>query len=267
MSKQRLRLAKYLGKRQFYRATFSEIRHDDHDQPQVLLMDVYPVYANGRKIPLRSRYTLTDKHGQQIAATHLWTRLNTNFLQVPIELLYGDIIQFSAIVETYPIVRDNVVQSRKQLWQQHNIMQQKIYQNYQDQAAALGKVCLLAKKKAYKSYKEHLLTFTEMKTAQEKAGLEFDKAKKKAYQVCQRKANRYTKKVQRQIANIKMLDYTLTDVDDVVIVKTNRHFNTDLRCQYNKTRLNDIRYTKFLAAHSMFARQGRLSEWSKGELV
>lgn len=262
MSEQRLRLAKYLNKRQLYHATFSEIRHDNNEQPQVLLTDIYPVYPNGHKVPLRSKYTLTDDNGHQIAASHLWTKLNAGFLESSCELLYGDQIEFSATVETYPIVRENVVQTRKQLWKQNNLDRQKIYKQYQEQTSALYKIAANAKQKAYKSYCKHLLSFDEMKQAQNKAAKDFQRDRTKAFKACQRKMNNHTKRVQKQIQNIPMLDYTLTDVQDVKIIKLNRHFKSSVRYQYDIDRLSDTRYTKFLAAHSMFARQDKLSEWS-----
>lgn len=263
MSKQRLRLAKYLNKRQIYRATFSEIRHDDHDQPQVLLKNVYPVYANGRKIPLRSRYVLTDEKGQQIAASHLWTNLNVNFLKVTHELLYGDQIQFSAVVTTYPIVRENVVKTRKQLWQQNKQDQKRMYKQYQLQLSEMYDTANEAKSKAYHAYRKHLLTFDEMKDAQNIATKELQRNRTRALNSFKRKAKNHTKRTQKQISNVSLVDYTLSEVQDVTLTKANKHFKPNMRCKYDETRLNDVRYTKFLAAHSMYARQGRLREWGQ----
>lgn len=263
MSKQRTRLAKYLGKRQAYRATFNEIRHDEQNQPEVLLTDVYPVYADGKKVPLRSRDSLTNKLGQQIACDHLWTALNSAFLAVPFELLNGDQIQFSAVVTSYNIVRQDVIDKRNKLWQKGLAAKNKIYENYQKQVNALYKTANLAKEKAFDNYKKHLLTFKEMKQVQKEADKNRKTACRKAKQSCRHKMDRRVKKAQREIAKVEMIDYTLSDVQDVQIVKANRHFNLDVRCKYDSNRLNDLNYTRYLSAHSMYASQDRLDTWSE----
>lgn len=266
MSKQRTRLAKYLGKKQAYRATFNEIRHNEQNQPEVLLTDIYPVYADGKKIPLRSHDSLTDKHGQQIASDHLWTELNSAFLAVPFELLHGDQIQFTAIVTSYNIVRQDVLEKRNKLWEKGIAAKQNVYKHYQEQVNALYKTANLAKDKAFESYKKHLLSFKEMKKAQENADKIRKTACRKAKRSCQHKMDRRLKKAQRDIAKVEMIDYTLSKVQDVQIVKANQHFNLNVRCKYDSSRLNDLNYTKFLSAHSMFASQDKLNAWSEASV-
>lgn len=262
MSEQRLRLAKYLNQKQCYRATFGEIRHDDHNQPQVLLKDIYPVYPNGHKIPLRSNSSLTNKHGQQIAATHLWTSLDKSFLQVPFELLNGDQIQFEATVITYNIVRDNVIKKRNQIWENGKKAKDQVYKDYCAHVTNLHKAANATKDKAFAAHKHHLLTYDEMKDAQADADRALKKACQKAKRSCKRKMDRRLKKAQKAIEKELLVDYTLSQVNQIKVIHINHHFNMHDRFRYDPTRINDIEYTKFLAAHSMLASQDKLDTWS-----
>lgn len=261
MSKQRLRLAKYLNKRQLYRATFSEIKHDKTDQPQVLLTDIYPVYQNGHKIPLRTKDNLTNAKGQQIAADHVWTNLNIAFLKAPRELLCGDLIQFSAIVNTYPIKRDNVQNQRQKYWQEGKNAKEQVYQNFLQQKQLLFQKAQTAKEKAYQAHLKHLLTFTEMQAAQKTIDQQTKALERKAYRSCQGKMKRRINKAQKEIAALPLLDYGLTKVRNVQVIKFNTHYSPAFRCRYDSTRLQDVRYTKFLAAHSIAAKEDRLADW------
>lgn len=263
MSNQRIRLAKYLNKRQLYHATFSEIRHDNNNQPQVLLINIYPIYKNGHKIPLRSKDNLVDNQGHQIAATHVWTELTDSFLKVPYELLYGDQITFSAVVSTYNIVRDDIIIKRKQLWQNGLADKEKVYQDYRKQIDSLYKESTFVKNQAFENYKNHLLTFPEMKLAQTKADIQFKQERNKLYRSCQRKMDRRIRKAQMAISKLQMIDYTLTDIKDINIIQLNKQFKHIKRFKYETNRLQDINYTKFLAAHSILARQNNLVEWQK----
>lgn len=263
MSKQRLRLAKYLNKKQTYRATFGEICHDKKNKPHVVLLDIYPVYKNGHKVPLRSKDALTNKHGQQIAADHLWTSLTKSFLDTPFELLYGDQIQFTATVKTYKITRDNVLDDRDKIWQNCMENNEKLYQQYVRQKNELYRLANKSKEQAFKDHTKRIISFKEMKERQE----EIDKLRKsdvsKAKQSYDRKIKRRIKKAQKQIKDEKLIDYTLTNIKNVEVIKPNHHFGTSVRAKYDSSRLKDLDYTKFLAAHSMLAKDDKLDQWSK----
>lgn len=269
MSNQRLRLAKYINKRQNYRAVFNEIRHDKQNKPEVLLTDVYPVYKNGKKVPLRSKPELKDQNGLQIAADHVWVKLNCIFLRLPTELLYGDQIQFSAVVKTYPIVRQNVVQKRQKLWQNGLHKADEVYQKYSEYKNTIEQdaynAMKEAQKKAYQAYRQHLLTFQEMKNAQSEAYRDFKKLKQKAYQSMQAKQKRRIARAQKDIKQTDLVDYELTDLQDIQVISYNHHFD-QFRIQYDADRFGDLAYTKFLAAHSMASVQGidKLNEFNRG---
>lgn len=267
MSQQRSRLAKYVNQRQWYRATFNVIKHDKQNQPQVLLTDIYPVYANGRKIPLRSKINLTNTKGQQIAADHVWTSLNSAFLKAPCELLMGDLLQFSAVVNTYPIKRDNVQKKRELYWQQGTKAKEQVYQDYLRQRQMLYQNAQVAKQKAYQAHVKHLLTFTEMQLAQNDIDKQTKTLQQKAYRSCQNKMKRRIRHAQKEIATLPLVDYDLTKIEHVTVIKFNTHYSLALRCHYDCSRLHDLRYTKFLAAHSMAAKQDNLAIWTHKEGV
>lgn len=259
MSNQRVRLAKYENKRQFYHAVFGEIRHDKNNQPEVLLKDIYPIYPNGKKVPLRSKPELKDDKGEQIAADHAWVKLNIGFLNLPYELLNGDQIVFSAVVKTYPIVRQNVLKSRDMAWNSGQQKAEQVYEDYQHfkntVAENLYQEMKKSQEKAYAAYKKHILTFDEMQKAQKDAYRLFKNTKHKAYNSMQAKQKRRIKHAQKDIAQINLVDYELTDLQNIKIVDHITKFDI-FRKQYDKTRLNDLSYTKFLAAHSMAASKG-----------
>lgn len=258
MSVQRTRLAKYLNQAQRFRGTFSEIRHDKQNKPQILLLNVYPIYSDGRKVPLRSQPELTDKYGHQIACDHVWVSLSQDFLKLPKEALYGDILNFTAKVIAYPIVRDNVLAERNQYWEKGQDAYEEVYHEYQRQRDTILEARYLATQeaieKAYTAYKEHLLTFQEMKKAQNSLKRDFHKASQKLYQSMKAKQKRRIKTAQRKIQEIKTIDYGLTQITQVSFYKP-KQSNNIYREDYNPERYNDLKYTKYLAYHSMSVKE------------
>ena len=167
MAIQRTRLAKYLNQKQRFRATFSEIRHDKENKPEILLLDLYPIYQDGRKIPLRSKPIIVNSRGEQIASDHVWTGLTASFLKMPKEVLYGDVIDFTACVTAYAINRDDVLQKRDLMWQEGKKASEEIFNEYRNYKHSVleaeYQAMQKASQKAYEAYKQHLLTFQEMK--------------------------------------------------------------------------------------------------------
>lgn len=133
MSNQRKRLAKYENKNQRYRGIFGEIRHDKQNRPEILIKDIYPIYENGKKVPLRSKDVPTNSKGQQIATDHAWIPMTKSLLEVGRELFNGDIIEFNAVVKPYKIARDDILKQREDLWQNGLAQANLVYQKYQRQ--------------------------------------------------------------------------------------------------------------------------------------
>lgn len=251
---QRIRLAKYLNKRQRFRATFSEIRHDKENYPEILLLDIFPVYKNGHKVPLRTKPVLIGKNGEQIVADHVWTKLTPSFLQLPTEVLYGDIIDFDALVTSYPINRNDVLNKRDDIWAEGKKESDQVYQEYQQYKSSILEAHYLAMQdaiqKAYDAYKNHLLTFQEMKREQKLLKRDYHKLATKAFNSMKAKQNRRIAKAQRKIDDLDLVDYGLSDITNINWYRKNKQVNQE-RIYYDCNRLNDLAYTKFLAAHSM----------------
>lgn len=264
MANQRIRLAKYVGKTQRYRATFGEIRHDKNNHAEILLLDVYPVTSSGKKVPLRDKYKITGKGGKQVAADHVWVKLTQSFLKVPREVLRGDTIEFNAIAEPYKIKRDNVIKQRDKLWESGKRAADEVYQEYSNktkkQLEILWHQVDDAMSKAYWAYKHKLLTYNEMHKEQTRLKREFQQKRKQAYRSMQDKQKRRIKRAQKQIAETDLVDYELQRMSHVQVVKYLSKYNK-YRVQYDPNRAHELRYTKFLAAHSMAASNHTLKNW------
>lgn len=264
MSLQRTRLAKYENKKQYYHATFGEIRHDKDNIAHVLLKDIYPVYENGKKIPLRSKPPLLNKKGQQIAADHVWVELVPSFFDVNQELLYGDEITFSAVVQSYNISRSDVKDNRHAIWKNGQDESQKVYDEYRKFCKTeLERKFIEMQNKSnnvFYAYKKHLLTYPEMQKEQSRLMKEFKKEKNKAYRSMQAKQKRRLDNASKKINDVKLIDYSFSNIQNVKCLKRITKFNK-YRTYYDKTRINDLSYTKFLSAHSMAARKDDLENW------
>lgn len=250
MSNQRKRLAKYKNKIQRYRGIFGEIRHDKQNRPEVLIKDIYPIYKNGKKVPLRSKDGPTDSKGQQIATDHAWIPMTQSLLEVGRELFNGDIIEFNAVVKSYKIVRDDILKQREDLWQSGLTQSNVVYQKYQRQKQReLTKARLVynnSSQRAYWAYKKHLLTFNEMKTEQKRLKQVYHNLHEKLYTSMKAKQKRRIDTAQHKIAQTDLIDYSLEYLSQVTAVKRNKRFDP-YRTMYDSNRLHDLKYTKFFS--------------------
>lgn len=266
MSNQRKRLAKYENKTQRYRGIFGEIRHDKQNRPEILIKDIYPIYENGKKVPLRSKDGPTNSKGQQIATDHAWIPMTKSLLEVGRELFNGDIIEFNAVVKPYKIARDDILKQREDLWQNGLAQANLVYQKYQRQKQReLTKARLVynnLSQRAYWAYKKHLLTFNEMKAEQKRLKQVYHNLRKKLYTSMRVKQKRRINTAQHKIAQADLIDYSLEYLSRVTAVKRNKRFDP-YRTMYDPNRLHDLKYTKFLAAHSMAASNGTLNTWQR----
>ena len=266
MSYQRTRLAKYLNTRQYFKATFSQIRHDKDKHPEILFTNIYPVYADGKKVPIRDKKEdgPVDKKGRPIAADHAWVKLGVNFLRLPTEAMPGDVIMFKARVDEYPINRENVLDARQDLWLKGKQEAQRVYLKYKNQTKkemdALWQVTQDKSQAVYEKYKQHLLTYDEMRAEQKALLSDFKKARRQAYYSMQNKQKRRINKAQKKIKETKLVDYELTNLREIKFVKLNHKFDK-YRVSYNPDRIREYKYTKFLAAHSMAAANHTIKNW------
>lgn len=261
MANSRQRLAKYLNKTQYYKAVFGYLGHNKNNKPTAILFDVFPVTAQGCKIALRSKPKLVNKHGQQIACQHLWTSFTSAFCQNK-ELLYGDIIMFKAIAVSYPITRQDTINKREAIWQNGIKKADQVYQNYQNQLPELDTLyhsMRQAQEKAYQSYKANLLTFDEMRAEQKRLLRVFKQTKRKLYRSMQAKQKRRLLRAQDKISQTDLIDYTLDHISNLQVIKQQAKYNS-VRIDYNLARLDDLKYTKYLSARSIFAKENKLQQ-------
>ena len=261
----RVRLAKYYHKYQYFKAKFGYLGLNKENQPTVILFDVYPVHPDGSKIPIRSKPKITDEHGKQIACDHLWTVFSAAFCRQG-ELLFGDEIMFKAKTVSYKITRQNTLNQRNQIWQNSLLETKQAYQAYlqtkNNTLSKLNSSIQLAKEKAYKAYKNKLLTYDEMKIEQDRLDKLMRKYHKQNYQRLKAKQKRRLMTTDKKIKDVKLIDYTLADISKLTIVKYNHKFDK-YRLTYDSSCFNDndLSYLKFLIAHSLAAYNNKLSSF------
>lgn len=203
------------------------------------MKNIYPIYKSGKKVPIR-KYGI--RIGNNIVASdHVWTDLNREFLKVNTELKNGDIIDFDAVVSAYPIVRDDVQDKRNKIFNEMLTENDELYKEYITERNKLFK---LTQEKAQQIYHNSLLHLDEKKLAQKQLWSLFKKQTHKMYHSMQAKQKRRI----RKSTKIPLVDYGIANVKNVSIYKYQK---TQNRIRYDVNRINDVRYTKYLAARSM----------------
>lgn len=267
MAYQRTRLAKYLNTRQYFKATFSQIRHDKNNKPEILFTNVYPVYNNGKKVPIRDQSNTgpTDEKGRPIVADHAWVKMGIAFLRLPQEAMSGDEIMFKARVSEYPINRQDILDARQDRWLKGKQQAHEVYLQYQNQTKKeldqLWQETQKHSQQVYQNYKQHLITYDEMRARQKQLISDYKKVRRQAYYSMQNKQKRRITKAQKEINNTKLVDYELTNLREVQFVKLNHKFDK-YRVKYDPERLYDHKYTKFLAAHSIAAANNTIKNFN-----
>ena len=221
--KQRFRLGDYLNQvPQYYHATFGYIAHKVNQQhkkiPLILLKDIYLVDENDKKIRLSKKADFKDNKGNHIVADHLWVKLTKPWFELPDELLYGDEVYFRASVETYNIVRKDVLDQRQAIWDK-------------------------AKKKSDQIYKRWA-KYTE-DHYRKNFSLSLNKMKEK-----QKKIMEQAKEDQAQLS---LVDYGLNHIDKIKVVRSKRALYGVEREPYNyqQYKKQGYKYSSYLAAKSM----------------
>lgn len=223
MSKQRFRLAEYYQEgSKFYHATFDHLTHKVNQQgkkiPTILLKNVYLVNSQDKKIALRKANDFVDEKGRHIVADHLWVKLTKPWFDLPVELVKGDEIYFSAEVKPYKINRTDILRKREQIWSDAKKMSNKIYQRW-------------AKYTDSHKRKNFQLSLTKMKQKQREI---MNKAKKEQ-------------------KNLKLVDYSLTRIKNikvVALVKTKDSFIRKHYC-YTRYKQQGYKYTAWVAYRSI----------------
>lgn len=220
MSNQRVILADFYGyDPQFYHATFDHLSHtkdeDDQKKPVALLKNIYLVNAKDERQSNSRQDTYIDELGRSIIADHCWISLNLEWFNLPFELLQGDEIFFMADVDQYPIARSDLIQKRKEIWQQAKQLNSSLYSAWQDS-----------------KHNYHGAQYNAM------------------YEQMQAHVQSNNDMARQQAESIPMVDYTLINLRSIRVTKYKDR--KAKRLKYNSKQFKKLgyRYTSFLAGRS-----------------
>ena len=219
MSNQRVILADYYGyKSQFYHATFDHLSHSKDDtaekKPVVLLKNIYLVDANDKRKSNIRQDTYIDESGRAIIADHCWVPLNKEWFKLPFELLQGDEI-FLADVDQYPITRSDLIQKRKEIWQQAKQLNNSLYSAWQGSKHNYHGAHYIS---MYEQMRAHMQSNNDM--------------------------------ARQQADNIPMVDYTLINLKSIRVALYKDRKAKRLRYNAKQFLKSGYRYTSFLAGRS-----------------
>lgn len=234
MSDQRKALARYKDKTARFKGRYQEYRRSG-DHLELLLTWVYPVNKDGHKVPLRKDYVVAP-NGERCAADHVWIDAFES-PSMARQFAKGEEVEFTALVKTYPIVRQDVLAKRDA-----------VYDNYKTEEALMFKTYCQAQDELYDNYREEsdrlyasrlagTISFDEMKAGQEAAKKYFNDAKNRLKRSFAGKRQRRFDKAKKRQNDLELVDYEL------------------INCQYLGTavpydvgRLNDLAYVKYVIA-------------------
>lgn len=230
MSIQRVILADfYQQPPKYYHATFDHLSHTKavygKTIPVALLKNIYLVDSKDNRLANVREDTYIDQDGNPIIADHCWVQLNQAWFKLPRELLQGDEIYFKAEVEQYNITRDDLAKKRKLIWEKAKQLNDGIYSAWQGSKHMYHGVQYQS---AYEQMRSHIQSNNEMARLQQQ--------------------------------NIPMVDYTLTDLSDIQVIKYLNHTERRIKYNYKQYLKQHLKYSGWLVARSMsFAQTGQIS--------
>lgn len=249
MSDQRSQLGEFLGQRLWFKATVERFSHKKIPaggfSPVLFLLDVQ----------------LSDKKGKSISAKvadHVWVFANKEVFKVGKELFEGDEISFSAVVDTYSIKRQDIVDKRNNVQQAVNLNNKQIFQdyreNYVDWKDDWQKVA--QRNQAIKQqFQEGQI---DRKTMQQLEQANIDQYKNRQPNGVavkkEEEANKQQAKIDQQA--LKYIDYQLVDLRQVKFIKQRRLRKGWIRKQIMEKDQSNRKFTKYLAARSFAYKDG-----------
>lgn len=234
MSDQRKALARYKDKTARFKGRYQEYRRSG-DHLELLLTWVYPVNKDGHKVPLRKDYVVAP-NGERCAADHVWIDAFES-PSMARQFAKGEEVEFTAVVKTYPIVRQDVLAKRDA-----------VYDNYKTEEALMFKTYCQAQDELYDNYREEsdrlyasrlagTISFDEMKAGQEAAKKYFNDAKNRLKRSFAGKRQRRFDKAKKRQNDLELVDYELINCQYLGMAEP-----------YDVDRLNDLSYVKYVIA-------------------
>lgn len=225
MSNQRLILGDFFNQPSiFYHATFDHLSHyqkSNYHQPVILLLNLYLVDQQDKKIKINRSNIIRDIYGRCLITDHIWVDVNSSFFNcIPQELLYGDELYFKADVEEYPISRANVVTQRNLIWEKTQELNNSIFQSWR------------ISRKQFKG-EQYAIRLASIKAEIRQNNLI----------------------AQQQQRKIKMVDYGLTNIRSIHVSKylPTLHYRNFQRIHYNLNKINadNYLYSKWLSRRTI----------------
>lgn len=269
MANQRKQLGENLGETKRYHATFGGITHKGlkHNKPVLLLQDVYEVDEFGHKKRIRRSDSVVSNN-KKVLTDHSWIELTKRiFKALDSELFLGDEIEFNAQVSTYNIVRDDVLDERNELFKQALKKNDELFIKWKSDMDEWVNSYELVQKKLddlYVKYKNKELTFDEMQKMQKEVKRDYKKKKPVAIDKIKERQQKNLKKIEEKQQELQLVDYKLVNISKIDVVKYKRVYYGWDRLKLNSDRLDDLKYTKYLAARQFgYSKKQKFSEWNK----
>lgn len=266
----RIRLKKNLGQRKLYHATFELLghKHTKHKAYQTvqdysyLLTDVYEIDQHGRKIRLpTNRINLASK-GKQLSTDHTWVDFRAGLFMVRSagkkfvgnELLAGDEIEFSAVVEEYPIVRDDILKTRNTIWRKAHNTTEKMFLKWKSASDQYyDKIDNVNRQldDLYDQYHCGQIDYDNFKQQKQELFADAQKIYPGSLDQLQSKQKKIFEQAKKDISDIKLVDYKLVDLRNIRCVTQKPAHYGWTRLTYDRKRIRDIAYVRYLAARSL----------------
>ncbi|WP_099974021.1 hypothetical protein [Lactobacillus terrae] len=249
MSDSRRKLSKFVGQKILCSGIFNKLTHKHNKNtgntsPVILLTDIHILND--------------DFSNRDLVANHVWINVTKGMFQyIDKELFNGDLIVFSAKVSTYNIVRDDVLQKRDNLYQEMKQKNDIAFKQYREKYLDWEDEWQTIKDTndyVYQEYTKGNYSFDEMQKIQ-KQNIKAYQNRRPNIDSTSKKQQKQFEKSQREQQDLKLVDYQLQEIKIpkkyVNKFKLKRVYYGWERQKYDNKRINETKYTKYLAARSM----------------
>ena len=232
MANQRKRLKQFYGRKALcYVATFDHVSHkrdaQDNQVPVALIKNIVLVDPFKRFIEPTGFHDFQLCQTPYVVADHTWVNFTKQWFKLDQEVLTGDRIFFTALVERYSINRDDILKERNEIWNNAKEANDQLYQQWRNRAKANPGINFSS-------------SFANMK-AEQQANFENAKEEQK---------------------NISLVDFSFSRMRDLRLIKLNPATKNIERIRYDYDQYQRLgyKYTYWLATRSM-----KVAKWLKAK--
>lgn len=249
MSDQRFKLANKVNQRLIFSATVGEFTHKKirggGKGPVLLLKDLDLVDSKGKVI-------------ESDLADHVWVNANKNVFSIGKEIMPNDELMFSAVVKTYGITRNDVINKRDNIINQAKSKNQSLFSDYREDYLDWKddwQNVLAENQTAKKRFQAGEIDRQTLKQIESDNINAYKQAQPDGVAVKSKKTQNQ-RIAQRKKKSVKLVDYQLEDLQNVKFLKERRLHHGWTRLKTSENDFQKIKFTKYLAARSFAYRDG-----------